>query len=594
MIVPSFDSLAAFDGDPGAFWPQWCAFAKERFAAQGACLLLRAGQGAESIRVVAQDRPQTAHRVVATGVIPALEQITDSGLHVWSSQVMVLSMPGQGAVSPPLWLVLLEAGTRETETAERELRLLAETYQGRRREHRHGEQLMTLREVRDLGLVLGGSDTFLEGALRLCHRVAAVFGAGRVCLGWREGQDLQLAATSHGGRVGKDLQECEALLRTMDESADQNNEVAFPPVAESRAIAREHQLFSRAHDGPAVLSAPLRDAEGAVQGVLLLERDALAGPWSAVEMERLRLACDLVSARLADLHRRSGWFGRRLWRWFRSALARWLGVERTGLKLSIVVTLITLLCLALIRIDHKVRSPFLLKTDAALLSTAPFPGYIDEVRYHLGDVVKKGDVLVTLDRRELLLDEANGTASRDKSDREARSYEAEGKLAETLMARAQVRQEDAKIAIVRHRLGKTQVLAPFDGIVVEGDLRERLSAPVQSGEPLLKMVQLSNLSGQLQVDERDIGYLKEGLEGEVVFASRPGERFQVVVDKLEPVAEVRQEGNVFLLRVKITDAPQDWWRPGMSGVCKLTIGPRSVLWVLTHRTIETLRLWLWW
>jgi len=302
----------------------------------------------------------------------------------------------------------------------------------------------------------------------------------------------------------------------------------------------------------------------------------------------------LVAARLADLHRRSGWFGRRLWRWLRKASSRWLGVERTGLKLSIVVTLITLLCLALIRIDHKVRSPFLLKTDAALLSTAPFPGYIDEVRYHLGDVVKKGDVLVTLDRRELLLDEANGTASRDKSDREARSYEAEGKLAETLMARAQVRQEDAKIAIVRHRLGKTQVLAPFDGIVVEGDLRERLSAPVQSGEPLLKMVQLSNLSGQLQVDERDIGYLKEGLIGEVVFASRPGERFQVVVDKLEPVAEVRQEGNVFLLRVKITDAPQDWWRPGMSGVCKLTIGPRSVLWVLTHRTIETLRLWLWW
>ena len=69
MTVPSFDSLAAFDGDPGAFWPQWCAFAKERFAAQGACLLLRAGQGAESIRVVAQDRPQTAHRVVATGVL---------------------------------------------------------------------------------------------------------------------------------------------------------------------------------------------------------------------------------------------------------------------------------------------------------------------------------------------------------------------------------------------------------------------------------------------------------------------------------------------------------------------------------------------
>ena len=59
------------------------------------------------------------------------------------------------------------------------------------------------------------------------------------------------------------------------------------------------------------------------------------------------------------------------------------------------------------------------------------------------------------------------------------------------------------------------------------------------------------------------------------------------------MAEVRQEGNVFVLRVQVLGAPQDWWRPGMSGVCKLNTGRSSLLWVLCHRTVETVRMWLW-
>jgi multidrug efflux pump subunit AcrA (membrane-fusion protein) len=592
--LSDFDFLASFAGEPGVFWPRWCVLARARFEADGACLLLQAGQGVDAVRVVAQDRPSSAQRVVQSGVVPSLGKFTAGGLHVWTPQVMVLSLPGTGAVSPQLWLVLLEAKCEDTDATARELRLLAETYQARRREGRQSEQLLTLREVLDLGLDMGGCKTMLEAGLRLCHRVAAILGGSRVTLGWREGVDLKLIATSHGGRVAQNLQEAEAIVRTMEECADQNNEVAFPAIAESRAVTREHQAFSRTHEDQALLSAPLRDGQGAAAGVLLVEREAVTGRWAEADLERLRLACDLVAGRLNDLHQRSVWWGRRAWRALRASAAKWLGVEQTGPKLAVLALLVTVICLAVIPVDHKVSAPFLLKTDSALLSTAPFSGYIDEVRYHLGDVVKKGTVLLTLDRRELLLEEANGMATRDSSEREARSYEAENKLAEALMAKARVRQEDAKLAIVRHRLAKTEVKAPFDGVVVEGDLRERLSAPVQLGEPLLKMVQLRDLTGLLQVDERDIGFLAQGLNGEVVFASRPGEAFKVLVDRFEPVAEVRAEGNVFLLRVQITDPSQDWWRPGMSGVCKIVAGRRSLLWVLTHRTVETLRLWLWW
>jgi biotin carboxyl carrier protein len=328
-------------------------------------------------------------------------------------------------------------------------------------------------------------------------------------------------------------------------------------------------------------------------GAICLERAAEEGKWEAGEVERIRLLADLVVARLDELHAKTGWFGRRFWRSLRRKSTKILGHEHTGWKLTGVLLILTVLSLALIRMEHKIRAPFILKTDAASLISAPFPGYIEEANYHLGDVVKKGQLLVGLDRKEILLEEADTEALLNKNEREARSYEAEGKLAPMRVALAEKAQAEAKLAIIRHRLDLTRITAPFDGVVVEGDLRERLSSPIQTGEPLLKIVQLQDLFGQLQVDDRDISYLTADAEGELAFTSRPGEKYSVKIDRFEPVAEIRPEGTVFLLRARVLEESQAWWRPGMSGICKIDAGKRSLLWIFGHRMVEVIRLRLW-
>jgi hypothetical protein len=587
-VYSDFETLSAFSGEPGQFWPRLRAYAQGTFLSEGSCILVQSHT--ESVRVLAQNSAQSAKRVVQSGIVPELARMSDGNLHEWAGGLLVMALPT--VPGSRLWLVLLDAAGQHSEGSFREIRMLAESYQSRRREQRTGEQVISLSEVLDLGVALGEVTNFSMGALRLCHRLAALLGAARVSLGWMEGDSLQLRATSHGGRVNTSTQEAEALVRVMEEAADQNNEAAHPAIAGSHVISREHKSFSSERQGAVVLSVPLRDAVKH-EGVLLLERSAEDGGWSESELERLRLIADLVAPRMAVLHASSGWWGKRLWRSLRKQAAGLLGAEHTGWKLAVVSLAVTVILLALIRVEHKVRAPFLLKTDAAALTSAPFAGYIDEVRYHLGDVVKKDQVLVTLDRRELLLEEANSLAGRDKNDREARSYEAQGKLAEALMAKSAQRQDEAKLAIIRHRLAMTEIRAPFDGVVVEGDLRERLSSPVQAGERLFKVVQVRDLLGQLQIDERDIGYLSRGQTGELAFASRPADKFDVKIERFEPVAEVRQEGNVFVLRVQVLGEAQDWWRPGMSGVCKLNAGPSSLLWVICHRTVETLRMWLW-
>ncbi len=586
----SFAELSSFDGEPRLYWPRLCEYARTRLGAEGFSFLVEGREAGAELQVLAQAPAGAARRIVLAGFVPQIREVRGAALTQFPGGFAACALAGGDG--PQVWGVVETSGKPADPAVAKEIISLAELYLARRREQRTQERFLNLTEVMDLGLALGESRYFGEAALRICNAVGAQLGAARASLGWAEGVALRLQATSHGGKVAHNSQEALAIVKVMEEAMDQNNEVAHPALDGSPAITRETRQFSSAHDAEHVLSVPFR-VEDQVVGVLCVERAAEDGPWETASVSRLRLLADLAAPRLEDLYRQSGWFGKRLWRSVRRRSARWLGPEYTGWKLAGVTTLLTLLALSLIQIDHQVKAPFVLKTDAAARISAPFPGYIDEVSFHLGDAVKQGDLLVGLDRKELLLEEADTVAAASKNSREGRSYMAEGKLAQMQVAFADQATAETKLAIIRHRLDLTQVKAPFDGVVVEGELRERLAAPVQAGEPLLKIVQLRDLYGQLQVDERDIPYLAAGLVGQLSFASRPDEKYSVSLDRFEPVAEARAEGTTFALRVGLHGEPQSWWRPGMSGVCKMTAGKRSVLWVLGHRLVEALRLWLW-
>jgi hypothetical protein len=129
---------------------------------------------------------------------------------------------------------------------------------------------------------------------------------------------------------------------------------------------------------------------------------------------------------------------------------------------------------------------------------------------------------------------------------------------------------------------------------VEGDLMERVGSPVRQGDILLKLARVEEMYAELEVSEADIHYVSADLEGEIAFASRPQDRYRLKVSRAEPVAVPREKGNVFVVRAQLAGVSETWWRPGMTGVARLTVGERSLLWILTHRTLDFLRLRLWW
>lgn len=444
--------------------------------------------------------------------------------------------------------------------------------------------------VLDLGLALQASDKFGQSGMQLCNELASRFEADRVSLGWLRGRSIKLAAISHTEKIEARTEIVSELEPLMEEAIDQDDEIVFPSREKTTQIDHHHKLFVQKHLSENIASVPLRERNRRV-GVLTLERKAR--PFTEDEIEVLRLASDFLGPILSESEVRSRWFGSRWAAGFRKSAAKLLGFENTWWKLFGIFLASLIIFLFLFKIEHKVKATFVLKSTATAQIPAPFDGFISDVHVEVGQHVDKGEDLVSLDISDLLLQEAETRAEEQRFLGEARSAEAAERPSLMQIAGFQSAQSRARRDIVKHRMQQAAVTAPFDGIVVEGDLRERIAAPVQRGELLLRLVKIEGLYADLKIEEKDIVYLDDNATCQMAFTSLPEQRFDGRMAPLDPVPESTETGTVFRLRAVFTEDGEDWWRPGMSGVCKIDAGKRSLMWILTHRTIDFLRMFFW-
>jgi multidrug resistance efflux pump len=443
----------------------------------------------------------------------------------------------------------------------------------------------------DLMVQVNTEKRFLAAALALCNGLATHFASDRVSLGWLQGGFIRLRAISRMERFDRQMAAAKALEVAMEEALDQNEEIVLPRLEGAGVVTRDHEAFVTAQQVGHLCSLPLRLEDKAV-AVLTCER--LSRPFTALELQQLRLCCDQATRRLADLQRRDRWFGARAALAVREQTAKVVGAEHTWAKVLTLTIAALLAALVLLRVNYRVQGNFLLRSDEVAYLTAPFDGYIDTAPVRPGDAVAARATLLTLNTNDLALEEASALAELVRFQREAEKARATNALAEMRIAQALADQSRARLDLVQYRLAQAVISAPFEGVVVEGDLRERLGAPVKQGEALIKVARTENLYVQAEINERDIHELRATAPGEIAFVSQPRLKFPVRLERVEPAAVPKNRENVFLVRCALTEGRQPWWRPGMSGVCKLGVGERSLIWILSHRTVDFLRLKLWW
>jgi multidrug resistance efflux pump len=245
--------------------------------------------------------------------------------------------------------------------------------------------------------------------------------------------------------------------------------------------------------------------------------------------------------------------------------------------------------------DYKVEGNAMLKTDSVSYISAPYDGLISDVYVHEGDEVHRGDHLLKLDTKELVLKEAQESARKISFEREVEKNRAGEEYADMQIAQSRLRETQAELERIRYYLDQADIKAQFEGIVVEGDKRELMGSPVSQGDILLKIARIDAMYATVKISERDIDQIAQGARGQLILLSRPNDTFDIVIDKIVPMAEVDQrEGNVFIIKAGIGGKAQAWWRPGMSGIAKINAGEKKIIWIMTHRLTEFIRMYFWW
>jgi len=230
---------------------------------------------------------------------------------------------------------------------------------------------------------------------------------------------------------------------------------------------------------------------------------------------------------------------------------------------------------------------------------APFDGILQSVAVRPGDVVEAGrTVLGTLETADLQLRLAAATAERAGYVTEADLALRDGKTAEVQIAEANIRRVEAERNLLAHHIRQAQLVAPIAGTVVAGDLERQIGAPVETGTVLFEIAPLEGFRAELDIPEDRISDVvaaadgRPGMRGTMASVAHPGDYIPFEVVRINPVAEVVDQQNVFKVRVKLEEE-RDWLRPGMKGVAKVEVGRRSYAYLWTRKFVNWVRMKLW-
>ncbi len=443
----------------------------------------------------------------------------------------------------------------------------------------------------ELAAIVLEAERFQEAATALVTEIATRLGCDRVSFGTREGKHSKVVAISHSASFGKLSNLTRAVAMAMDEAIDQQCTVIHPQADEHKIhIDRAHAELALIGGGQHIYTVPLMDKD-LRYGAITLDTSNPEGfpPELVITVERVAA---FISPILANLQREDRWIGYKIYRSFKTQTGRLLGANYVGRKL-IVLLLAGLVGFMTLATDmYRIPASATLEGFIEQVAVAPIAGYIAEARVRAGDKVAKGDLLFRIDDRDLRLEYLKWSSQKEQVDRKLRDALAQHERSEVNILRAQLDQAKAQLAIIGEQIDRTRVVAPFDGIVVAGDLNDQLGAPVERGQILFEVAPLNNYRVALQVSENEISQVKIGQPGQLVLASKSNLVIPIWVDAITPVSTAADGKNTFRVDAKLLQRPE-FLRPGMQGAARIDVEQRRVIWIWTHNLVDWFRLWIW-
>ena len=454
--------------------------------------------------------------------------------------------------------------------------------------------LERLRSAVDMLAGVLAEERFEGAGMTFVTEMATQLNCDRVSLGFVRRDRMRVKTISHSSQFGKRMNLIRSIENAMDEARIQRQEIRYPMSQEAEVlVTRDHEALARQHGAGAILTLPLYGS-GRYYGALTLERPS-DRPFTEEEVEFCRSVTGLVAPALENKRLNDRLLIGKIAESFKKQLSRLFGLRYIGRKLLV------LLLVALVAFFGLATGEYWLSADTALegavrrVVAAPFNGYVREAQARAGDVVEAGMLMCTLDDRDLRLERLNWLSQRTQLLRRHQEALAGHDWAEVNIIKAQLDQAEAQLSLVESQLKRTRILAPFDGIVLSGDLSQMLGGYVEQGKVLFEVAPLDAYRVIIEVDERRIADVRKGQEGSLVLSALPDNPFDFFVEKITPIATAREGRNYFRVEAQLKTVSERL-RPGMEGVGKIYVDRRKLITIWTRNLREwvRLRIWSWW
>jgi RND family efflux transporter MFP subunit len=430
-------------------------------------------------------------------------------------------------------------------------------------------------------------------SMRLVTELALLFACERVSIGFEKKGAMRLDQMSHSAQFGKRMNIIRAIETAMDEAVDQREVLIFPPSPNSNSVVLAHQAMAEQLADSSIMSVPLFH-EQRVIGAVTLERDS-DKPFTREDADYCESIASLAVTVLADKRENDKLLVWKITDAMHTQASRLIGQGYPGRKVVAIAVLGVVLFASLVHGTYRLSADATLESGFQRVVVAPYNGFIKEAPLRAGDVAKEGELIAALDDKDLHLERLKWLSQSAELKGQAQEATAAHDRAKLMVIQAQIEQAQAQLQLVESQLERAAMRAPFDGLIVSGDMSQRLGGAISQGEELFEISPLDAYRINLQVRESRIADVRVGQQGVLHLSALPDMPFDFVVSKVTPVTDSREGASYFRVEAELKGVNEQL-RPGMEGVGKVAIDERRLIAIWSRELLEWLRLmlWTWW
>jgi len=421
-------------------------------------------------------------------------------------------------------------------------------------------------------------------AIILVNRLRKLFGASQIGLALNQkGGRGKVIAVSDVEQFDSNSAAGKLLSSAINQAINYKGNVVWPEhdPAQPSAHTLPLQQYGESISASSVAAIQLTDLNDEPTGSLLISREG--GALTDQQLAYMQRVGKLAFSQYESVARANRSAGE---------VVRDMVTPRSWSKTTKLAALVFSIAM-LIPLPYRVKCDCSVQPTSRRFIAAPYHGILEKSLVKAGEIVTEGQVVARMDGRQLRIELAGLKAEHKGARRKSDSSRAIGEVAQSQIAKMEMRRLAAEIELTQTRMQDLEVRSPINGIIVSGDLEKAQGAPLETGQTLFEVAPLEKMVAEIGVPESEIQYVNNDDTVTLKLNAFPFQSWTGKVERIHPGTEVIDDQTVFVTEVEL-DNEQGLLKPGMEGAAKISTHWTPLGWNLFHNTWENVRCWTVW